>query len=197
MTRYVNCPCYPDSTGLHKMPLLPPQVVESISKSLIDGSKSKNNFLHISCSTISPSSARRFATLHSESGHKLVTAPVFARPDGNAFLVHMNLVSSHKSAASKPRVLHLTSTFHSFCCVSLTGIAKRQATWMLGGEAASRQTASELLSSLGNIVDMGDDVGAANVVKLCGNFLIAVCVCLAPAPAWEVIFVWIVIQMRL
>jgi 3-hydroxyisobutyrate dehydrogenase-like beta-hydroxyacid dehydrogenase len=61
------------------------QVVESISKSLIEGSKAgkgKNAYIHISCSTISPSSARRFATLHSDNGHNLITAPVFARPDG-------------------------------------------------------------------------------------------------------------------
>jgi 3-hydroxyisobutyrate dehydrogenase-like beta-hydroxyacid dehydrogenase len=45
---------------------------------------------------------------------------------------------------------------------------------MLGGEEKGRQTAAALLTSLGNIVDMGNDVGAANVVKLCGNFLIAV-----------------------
>ena len=60
---------------------------------------------------------------------------------------------------------------HYFC---LTGIAKRQATWMLGGEETGRALAGSLLSSGGNIVDMGNDVGAANVVKLCGNFLIAV-----------------------
>jgi 3-hydroxyisobutyrate dehydrogenase-like beta-hydroxyacid dehydrogenase len=57
---------------------------------------------------------------------------------------------------------------------NLSGIAKRQATWMLGGEESGRKIASALLTSLGNIVDMGEDVGAANVVKLCGNFLIAV-----------------------
>ena len=45
---------------------------------------------------------------------------------------------------------------------------------MLGGEKQGRDAAAALLTSLGNIVDMGDDVGAANVVKLCGNFLIAV-----------------------
>jgi 3-hydroxyisobutyrate dehydrogenase-like beta-hydroxyacid dehydrogenase len=60
------------------------------------------------------------------------------------------------------------------CDCNLSGIAKRQATWMLGGEESGRKIASELLTSLGNIVDMGEDVGAANVVKLCGNFLIAV-----------------------
>ena len=116
-------------------------IVDSISNSLInanqgkDKKKKKNAFMHVSCSTISPSTARRLATLHSTAGHSLITAPVFARPDG---------------------------------------IAKRQATWMVGGDAAGRELAGSLLSSIGNIVDMGDDVGAANVVKLCGNFLIAV-----------------------
>ena len=37
-----------------------------------------------------------------------------------------------------------------------------------------REVAQRLLSTKGTVVDMGDDVGAANVVKLCGNFLIAV-----------------------
>jgi 3-hydroxyisobutyrate dehydrogenase-like beta-hydroxyacid dehydrogenase len=54
------------------------------------------------------------------------------------------------------------------------GIAKRQATWMVSGTEAGRATATKLLTPLGNVVDYGDDVGAANVVKLCGNFLIAV-----------------------
>jgi 3-hydroxyisobutyrate dehydrogenase-like beta-hydroxyacid dehydrogenase len=65
--------------------------VESISKSLIDANKaakSTNSFMHISCSTISPSSARRFAKEHAASGHKLITAPVFARPDGMFRCIH-------------------------------------------------------------------------------------------------------------
>eukprot|EP01034_Spumella_vulgaris_P022427 gene22427-28552_t len=86
------------------------------------------------CSTISPGTSRKLVAVHAEAGHTLITAPVFARPDG---------------------------------------IAKRQATWMLGGEEKGRKIAAELLISGGNIVDMGDDVGASNVVKLCGNFLIA------------------------
>jgi 3-hydroxyisobutyrate dehydrogenase-like beta-hydroxyacid dehydrogenase len=71
------------------------KVVESVSKSLMDAnkaSKSKNKFMHISCSTISPSSARRLATQHSEQGHKLITAPVFARPDGESMMVHLKCV---------------------------------------------------------------------------------------------------------
>jgi 3-hydroxyisobutyrate dehydrogenase-like beta-hydroxyacid dehydrogenase len=54
------------------------------------------------------------------------------------------------------------------------GLSKRQATWMISGNAQGRDIAHNLLSSIGKTVDYGDDVGAANVVKLCGNFLIAV-----------------------
>ncbi len=53
------------------------------------------------------------------------------------------------------------------------GIAKRQATWMIAGDERGRKIASELLHSSGNCVDYGNDTGASNVVKLCGNFLIA------------------------
>ena len=54
------------------------------------------------------------------------------------------------------------------------GIARKQATWLVAGKSSPRSKAASLLSCGGNIVDMGDDVGAANIVKLCGNFLIAV-----------------------
>ena len=53
------------------------------------------------------------------------------------------------------------------------GLAKKQATWMVGGEQQGRVVATSILSLMGNVVDFGEDVGAANVVKLCGNFLIA------------------------
>ncbi len=114
------------------------KAVEETSAALVEANKaagSGNKFIHISCSTISPATSRKLVSLHAEHGHTLITAPVFARPDG---------------------------------------IAKRQATWMVGGPEAGRKVAAELLTTGGNIVDMGDDVGASNVVKLCGNFLIAV-----------------------
>ena len=44
---------------------------------------------------------------------------------------------------------------------------------MVSGNQKGRLIATELLSSGGSIIDYGDDIGAANVVKLCGNFLIA------------------------
>jgi len=114
------------------------KAVEEVSAALIEANKisnSSNKFIHISCSTISPGTSRKLVAVHEAAGHTLITAPVFARPDG---------------------------------------IAKRQATWMVGGKEAGRKVAAELLTTAGNIVDMGEDVGASNVVKLCGNFLIAV-----------------------
>ena len=53
------------------------------------------------------------------------------------------------------------------------GIARREATWMVSGDENGRKIASEYLELCGRIVDYGPDTGAANIVKLCGNFLIA------------------------
>jgi 3-hydroxyisobutyrate dehydrogenase-like beta-hydroxyacid dehydrogenase len=53
------------------------------------------------------------------------------------------------------------------------GIARKEAVWMVSGEAKGRALAASYLESGGRIVDYGDDTGAANIVKLCGNFLIA------------------------
>lgn len=109
------------------------KILEGIANQLM-ASSNGNSFTHISCSTISPMTARRLAEEHQSKGHTLVTSPVFARPDG---------------------------------------LARREATWMVAGDSKGRELACTLLTSSGKIVDMGDDVGAANVVKLCGNFLIA------------------------
>lgn len=55
------------------------------------------------------------------------------------------------------------------------GIAKKQAFFPLsGGDESDRSRAVEFLSSTSpSTFDFGDDAGAANVVKLSGNFLIA------------------------
>lgn len=91
---------------------------------------------HISCSTISPVTARALAAEYAKQprASSYVSAPVFARPDG---------------------------------------IAKRQATWMVAGDVEGRRVATEMLTSAGKVIDYGSDVGASNVVKLCGNFMIA------------------------
>jgi hypothetical protein len=88
--------------------------------------------------------------------------------------VPIHATQLHAASSCSKLVVYFSFYTYSPRTYRYAGIAKRQATWMLGGEEKGRQTAAALLTSLGNIVDMGNDVGAANVVKLCGNFLIAV-----------------------
>jgi 3-hydroxyisobutyrate dehydrogenase-like beta-hydroxyacid dehydrogenase len=106
--------------------MLPNDVVVTNLSNQLMANTGNNTFTHISCSTISPTTSRALAKLHSSNGHQLITAPVFARPDG---------------------------------------LARREATWMVAGDSRGKAIASKLLHSSGSIVDMGDDVGAANVVK--------------------------------
>jgi 3-hydroxyisobutyrate dehydrogenase-like beta-hydroxyacid dehydrogenase len=90
--------------------------------------------VHVSMSTVSPSTARRVSKLHAEKDSSYVAAPVFGRPDA--------------AAARK-----------LWICVS--------------GPAAARERVRPVLDALGQgVFDFGEDPGAANVVKLCGNFLI-------------------------
>jgi 3-hydroxyisobutyrate dehydrogenase-like beta-hydroxyacid dehydrogenase len=53
------------------------------------------------------------------------------------------------------------------------GVAKKQCVWMIAGADAGRELASSYLSHSGRVVDYGADTGASNIVKLCGNFMIA------------------------
>lgn len=106
--------------------------VQSVSDILFE--HSQPGFIHIGCSTVSPTTSRKLAAQYKANEKTFVAAPVFARPDG---------------------------------------LLKRQATWMVAGEANGREVASKLLESSGSVVDYGDDTGSANVVKLSGNFLIA------------------------
>ncbi len=91
--------------------------------------------IHISLSTIAPSTAQRLANYHAKHGVTYVAAPVFGRPEA--------------AAAKKLWV-----------CAS--------------GPSAAREKVHPILEAIGQgIFDFGEEVGAANVVKLCGNFLIA------------------------
>ncbi|SRR5579883_2983261 len=91
--------------------------------------------IHLSMSTIAPSTARRLAQYHRERGSLYVASPVFGRPD---------------NAAARQLVI----------CTS--------------GPAAAKHRARALQEIIGRaIYDYGEEVGAANVVKLAGNFLIA------------------------
>ena len=90
---------------------------------------------HVSCSTVSPQTARSLATDHKAAGVDYIAAPIFARPDGVASKTGTFMVSGSNEAVD--RVLPL------------------------------------LKSTISTVYRFGEDPGAANVVKLCGNFLIA------------------------
>jgi 3-hydroxyisobutyrate dehydrogenase-like beta-hydroxyacid dehydrogenase len=90
--------------------------------------------VHISISTVSPTTAEKLAQQHQQQGSHYLAAPVFGRPDA--------------AAARK-----------LWICLS--------------GNAAAKERALPLLNVLGQkVFDFGEQVGAANVVKLSGNFLI-------------------------
>ncbi|MHB8541504.1 MAG: NAD(P)-dependent oxidoreductase [Candidatus Acidiferrales bacterium] len=91
--------------------------------------------IHISMSTIAPSTARRLAEQHAKHSVAYVATPVFGRPE---------------AAAAKQLSI----------CVS-------------GPVEAKKRVAPILAAVSRAFFDFGEDAGAANVVKLCGNFLLA------------------------
>lgn len=91
--------------------------------------------VHLSMSTISPTTARRLAEEHKTFGVTYVAAPVFGRPEA--------------AVAAK-----------LFVCI--------------GGPEGAKKRVEPLLKAIGQgTFDFGEDPGAANVVKLCGNFMVA------------------------
>ncbi|GAB3886957.1 NAD(P)-dependent oxidoreductase [Spirosoma agri] len=90
--------------------------------------------IHISCSTISPETARQLAEQHQTRKTKYVACPVFGKPD----------------AAQAAKLWLCTS-----------------------GNQGAKENVRPLLDLIGQgVYDFGDEVGAANVVKLAGNFLL-------------------------
>ncbi len=90
--------------------------------------------LHISMSTIAPSTSEKLAEHHARAGVAYVAAPVFGRP----------------AAAAAAKLWVCTS-----------------------GPAAAKERARPIFDAVGQGVhDFGETVGAANVVKLAGNFLL-------------------------
>jgi 3-hydroxyisobutyrate dehydrogenase-like beta-hydroxyacid dehydrogenase len=110
-------------------------VVSKISLELLEHAKSKD-FVHVSCSTVSPSTSRQLAAEYKAATNPctFIASPVFARPDG---------------------------------------VTRKEATWMVSGSARGKAEAHKYLTLMGRVEDYGEDAGAANVVKLCGNFLIS------------------------
>ncbi len=93
------------------------------------------NGLHISISTVAPTTARSLSALHSKHGSTFISAPVFGRPE---------------AAAAQKLVV----------CVA--------------GPAAAKERALPILRSIGqSVFDFGEEAAMANVVKVCGNFMIA------------------------
>jgi 3-hydroxyisobutyrate dehydrogenase-like beta-hydroxyacid dehydrogenase len=91
--------------------------------------------IHISMSTIAPTTARKLAKYHTDNGSIYITAPVFGRPE----------------AAAAKRLWICTS----------------------GPESAKHKIAP-ILDAIGQkTFDFGAEPGAANALKLSGNFLIA------------------------
>jgi 3-hydroxyisobutyrate dehydrogenase-like beta-hydroxyacid dehydrogenase len=90
--------------------------------------------IHVSMSTILPSTSARLADAHARHGVAYVAAPVFGRPD---------------AAAAKKL----------WICTS--------------GPADAKAAVRVILDALGQgVFDFGDAPGAANVIKLAGNFVI-------------------------
>ncbi|MGB6874716.1 MAG: NAD(P)-dependent oxidoreductase [Candidatus Acidiferrales bacterium] len=93
------------------------------------------NGIHISMSTIAPTTAQRLAEQHAKYNVSYIAAPVFGRPEA---------VASAQLAV----------------CVS--------------GPAAAKKRVAPILAKISRATfDFGEDAGTANVVKLCGNFLLA------------------------
>jgi 3-hydroxyisobutyrate dehydrogenase-like beta-hydroxyacid dehydrogenase len=91
--------------------------------------------MHISLSTIAPTTARRLCEHHAEHKVEYLASPVFGRPE----------------AAAQRKL---------WVCISGPGGAQRRA-----------QPIFEAMSQ--GVFPFGEEPGAANVVKLCGNFLVA------------------------
>lgn len=94
----------------------------------------KPGSVHVSMSTILPTTARSLAQEHRQAGVAYLAAPVFGRP-----------------VAAEAGQLWI-------CCA---------------GEDSGKAQARPLLETLGQkVTDFGADPGAANIVKLAGNFMI-------------------------
>jgi 3-hydroxyisobutyrate dehydrogenase-like beta-hydroxyacid dehydrogenase len=112
------------------------RVLNAVVKDLLPGLAARGDkAVHVSCSTVAPSTSVTLAASHADREVGFVAAPVFARPDG---------------------------------------MRRGEATIPVSGADWAKALAIPPLerTSLG-VHDFGENPGAANVVKLGGNFLIA------------------------
>ncbi|MBW4472765.1 MAG: NAD(P)-dependent oxidoreductase [Stenomitos rutilans HA7619-LM2] len=90
--------------------------------------------IHLSMSTVAPTTAQKLAAQHTQQGAHYLAAPVFGRPDA---------------------------------------VAARKLWITLAGNDVAKARVRPLLETVGQgVFDFGNEAGAANVVKLAGNFLI-------------------------
>lgn len=89
--------------------------------------------VHLSMSTVSPTTSQRLAAMHIHYGSYYIDAPVFGVPQ----------------------------------------VAAEQKLWICqSGPAVAKERVRPLLEAMGQgIFDFGEEVGAANIVKLSGNFI--------------------------
>lgn len=76
-------------------------IVENVATTLLQNSASKDTFTHISCSTVSPTTARGLAIAYKALNHQFISSPVFARPDGIAKKQAYWLVSGQPEGREK------------------------------------------------------------------------------------------------
>ena len=117
-----------------------------------------------------------FSMLPNDNAVNAVSEALLTGAGGDKEMIHVSC-STISPVTSRGLAANYSSQNKQFIASPVfarpDGISKRQATWMIAGEERGRKVAAELLESSGNCVDYGDDTGASNVVKLCGNFLIA------------------------
>lgn len=152
--------------------------VDNLKRKLVDLDGMKGNLTKASLEDIGKSCSVVVSMLPNDTILKAVTAELLesAKVTKNSFThVSCSTVSPVTSRALSE--VHKENGGNTLIAAPVfarpDGLARREATWMLGGVKEGRDIAAELLVTSGNIVDMGDDQGAANIVKLCGNFLIA------------------------
>jgi len=90
--------------------------------------------------------------------------------------VHISCSTISPALARKLQVAHQAAGWDFISAPVFArpdGIFRRQAVFMISGEPRGRDIARMLLQSMGRVEDFGDEVSAANVTKLCGNYLIA------------------------
>lgn len=91
--------------------------------------------------------------------------------------VHISCSTVHPETSRELAALHVaagSSYVGAPVFARADGVAQRLASFVVGGEPAAVDAAMPLLEANSNgVFRFGDDPGAGNVVKLCGNYLIA------------------------